>query len=293
MKSTFLDRILAKIDKIDPQNLQTHFLDLARDKGVMEAVFQAIQEGIVVLNSDGLVTYVNKAAEQLLNMLPGTSTGKPISRYLPGIDWQRVLDLDAGEWSKIINYDVELAQPERKFLSMYVAPLDKNSQSTDGPAAGANALLIMLRDMTNDRQVEADAMESERLNAVKLLAAGVAHEIGNPLNSLSIHLQLMERSISSLPPNAQEGIREPLSVAKEEIARLDLIITQFLRALRPSKPEVSMCRIEEILKSTLKLMEHDIRNRNIAVEITSPNALPQVPLDPNQIKQAFFNVIKN
>jgi len=293
MKSTFLDRILAKIDKIDPQNLQTHFLDLARDKGVMEAVFQAIQEGIVVLNSDGLVTYVNKAAEQLLNVLPGTSTGKPISRYLPGIDWQRVLDLDAGEWSKIINYDVELAQPERKFLSMYVAPLDKSSQSADAPAAGANALLIMLRDMTNDRQVEADAMESERLNAVKLLAAGVAHEIGNPLNSLSIHLQLMERSISSLPPAAQEGIREPLSVAKEEIARLDLIITQFLRALRPSKPEVSMCRIEEILKSTLKLMEHDIRNRNIAVEITSPNALPQVPLDPNQIKQAFFNVIKN
>ncbi|MEI6809198.1 MAG: ATP-binding protein, partial [bacterium] len=154
-------------------------------------------------------------------------------------------------------------------------------------------LLIIMRDITLDRKLEASTMESERLNAVKLLAAGVAHEIGNPLNSLNIHLQLLERSISKLEPAEQDSIREPLNIAKEEIARLDMIITQFLRALRPSKPEVAMCRVEEVLENTLRLMEHDIRNRSINVEVTSPNALPQIPLDPNQIKQAFFNVIKN
>lgn len=293
MKSAFLDRILARIDRIDSKNLQTHFLDLANEKGLMEAIFQAIHEGIVVLNAAGLISYTNKAAEQLLNMPPESSIGRPVSRYLPGIDWQRVLDLDAGEWSKIINYDVELTQPERKFLSMYVVPLDRAPQATATPAANEKGLLIMLRDITRDRRLEASAMESERLNSVKLLAAGVAHEIGNPLNSLNIHLQLIERNIGNLRPSERDVIREPLSTAREEVARLDMIITQFLRALRPSKPEMTMCRVEEILESTLRLMEHDIRNRNIGVEIASPNALPQIPLDPNQIKQAFFNVIKN
>lgn len=293
MKSAFIDRILARIDRIDPQNLQTHFLDLAREKGLMEAIFQAIHEGVIVLNSAGLITYANNSAEQLLNMPSEAAIGKPVSRYLPGIDWQRVLDLDAGEWSKIINYDVELTQPERKFLSMYVVPLDRAPQVTPAPVADENGLLIILRDITLDRKLEASTMESERLNAVKLLAAGVAHEIGNPLNSLNIHLQLLERSIGKLQPAEQDNIREPLNIAKEEIARLDMIITQFLRALRPSKPEVTMCRVEEILENTLRLMEHDIRNRSIRVEVTSPNALPQIPLDPNQIKQAFFNVIKN
>lgn len=293
MKSAFIDRILARIDRIDPQNLQTHFLDLAREKGLMEAIFQAIHEGVIVLNSVGLITYANNSAEQLLNMPSEAAIGKPVSRYLPGIDWQRVLDLDAGEWSKIINYDVELTQPERKFLSMYVVPLDRAPQATPAPVADENGLLIILRDITLDRKLEASTMESERLNAVKLLAAGVAHEIGNPLNSLNIHLQLLERSVGKLQPAEQDSIREPLNIAKEEIARLDMIITQFLRALRPSKPEVTMCRVEEILENTLRLMEHDIRNRSIRVEVTSPNALPQIPLDPNQIKQAFFNVIKN
>ncbi|MEI6970761.1 MAG: ATP-binding protein [bacterium] len=293
MKSSFLDRILSRIDRIDPQNLQMHFLDLARDKGLMEAIFQAIQEGIVVINSTGLITYTNRAAEQLLNMPQDASAGRPIARYLPGIDWQRLLDLDAGEWSKIINYDIELTQPERRSLSMYVVPLDRDSPATPPGVPSDKGLLIMLRDITRNRKQEASAMESERLKAVKLLAAGVAHEIGNPLNSLNIHLQLIDRTLAGLKPDDQESISEALKIAKEEVSRLDVIITQFLRALRPSRPELSMCRIEDILESTLRLMEHDIRNRNISVVISSPDALPQLPLDPNQIKQAFFNVIKN
>lgn len=293
MKSAFLDRILARIDRIDPQNLQTHFLDLAREKGLMEAIFQAIREGVIVLNSAGLITYVNKASEQLLNISSESAVGRPVARYLPGIDWQRVLDLDAGEWSKIINYDVELTQPERKFLSMYVVPLDSTPQEAPEPLTKESGLLIIIRDITLDRRQEASTMESERLNAVKLLAAGVAHEIGNPLNSLNIHLQLIDRAINRLGPEEQESLREPINIAREEVARLDMIITQFLRALRPSRPELAMCRVEEVLESTLRLMEHDIRNRNIGVEVTSPNALPQIPLDQSQIKQAFFNVIKN
>jgi len=286
MKSAFLDKIVERIDRIDPKNLQGHFLHLAQEKGLMEAIFQALHEGVVVLDANGKVSYINKSAERMLGIQSDTALGRPASRYLKGIDWDRVLDLDAGEWSKMINYELELNYPERRFLSLYVAPLSTEEDSPKG-------LLIMLRDITKDREAEASALESERLNAVRLLAAGVAHEIGNPLNALNIHLQLIGRQIEQLPPNNRDSIRESLDIAREEVARLDMTITQFLKALRPGFPDLALSSIEEILKSTLKLLEHDIRNRNIRVGISSPSAVPRIPVDPHQISQAFFNVIKN
>jgi signal transduction histidine kinase len=140
---------------------------------------------------------------------------------------------------------------------------------------------------------EVSTLESERINAVKLLAAGVAHEIGNPLNALSIHLQLIDRELEQLDEHHRDSLRELLSVARKEVSRLDLIITQFLRAIRPSKPKLFPARIETLLKETLSLLKHDIQSRDIRVQINSPSDLPRIRVDRQQMKQAFFNVIKN
>src|SRR5437667_5160439 len=97
---------------------------------------------------------------------------------------------------------------------------------------------MILRDITESRRTAQQTIESERLNALTLLAAGVAHEIGNPLNSLHIHLQLMERKAQKLDGEAAAELRESIDVARSEVSRLDSIVTQFLRAVRPSKPHL-------------------------------------------------------
>jgi len=286
VESGFLDKLIERLDRLDPESLQAHFLRLAQERGLLETIFQSIQEGVIVIDGSGKVSYANRAAEHLMGFDLRSVKGRPVSKYLEEIDWDRVLKLDVSAWSKMISREIEITYPQHRFLSFYVVPLSAD-------AAGEPGAVVMLRDVTREREEEADLVESERINAVKLLAAGVAHEIGNPLNALDIHLQLLDREIGRLPEKEKTELKELVSVARTEVSRLDLIITQFLRAIRPAKPKLVPSRIDSLVKETLALLKQEIQNRRIEVEIDCPEQMPKVPVDRGQMKQAFFNVIKN
>jgi len=152
----------------------------------------------------------------------------------------------------------------------------------------------IFRDVTRDRETTEESIESERMKALTLLAAGVAHEIGNPLNAVTIHLQLLERELEELADESmRENLTELVEVSKREVHRLDRIITQFLRAIRPSLPDRKPVEMERMLDETLELMQHEVSNRRILVEREQAKGLPTVPADETQVKQAFFNIIKN
>jgi two-component system, sporulation sensor kinase E len=286
MKSGFLDKLIARLDRLDPESVQTHFLRLAKEKGLLETIFQSIQEGVVVLDGKGVITYTNRAAGELLGFSREAAVGKPMNRYLRDIEWDRVLELDPREWIKLSSHQIEVRYPEPRYLSFYVVPLSALESSEKGA-------VIILRDVTHDRKQEASLVESERLNAVRLLAAGVAHEIGNPLNALNIHLQLLDRELKKIDPRNRNTLVEYVDVARTEVARLDLIITQFLKAIRPSKPTLAKTAITGVLKEILELLKQEIDNRGAHVELEIPADLPPILLDKDQIKQAFFNIIKN
>jgi signal transduction histidine kinase len=152
---------------------------------------------------------------------------------------------------------------------------------------------MILRDITESRRSVQQTIESERLNALTLLAAGVAHEIGNPLNSLNIHLQLMERRVGNLESPTREELQESIDIARAEIGRLDSIVTQFLRAIRPSKPQLHPENINTIVDESVRFFAPEIQDRDIVVEQELRSDLPLLELDGEQMKQAFYNIIKN
>jgi two-component system, sporulation sensor kinase E len=302
IRSVFLDKLIDRLDRVDPESLQAHFLHLAQERGLLETIFQSIQEGVLVMDSEGKLSYANRAAGALLGFNPETATGRPITRYMHEIDWDRILDFDEGEWSKLITREIEITYPEHRYVSFYVVPLSADDIDASG-------VVVILRDVTKDRLQEASVLESERLNAVKLLAAGVAHEIGNPLNALNIHLQLLDREMHAVRAGlGGEGAEAPepaaladeigdlqelVDVARNEVSRLDLIITQFLRAIRPAKPDMKPVLIQTVLEEALTLLRHEVANRDIDIEIVCPESLPTIHVDRDQIKQAFFNLTKN
>jgi len=306
MKSGFLDKLIERLGRIGPEDVQNYLLQLAQEKGLIETVFNAIQEGIIVTDAKGRITYVNDAACELFGLEAETSIGKRLDERVRGLDWKSLAQSEGA-----ISRDMEIFYPANRFLNFYIVPLMIERRTPVAGIADPGQVkasktgihdpgysepvghAIILRDITESRRSTEKTIESERFNALTLLAAGVAHEIGNPLNSLHIHLQLMERKVRKLDGKVKEELQEAIAISRAEITRLDSIVTQFLQAIRPSKPVLHPENVNAIVEEAVRFFAPEIEDRDIVVEQELRSDLPLLELDRDQMKQVFYNVIKN
>ena len=282
MKGSFLDKLISKLDSFDSNNMQAFILHLAKDKGFLETIFNTIKEGILVIDRFLSIEYANKSAVDMLG-IPDNITDQKISTFLRDIDWNRILQEDEEEWYRMSRQEIKVLYPKRRIINFYIVPHEDEHELAT----------IILNDITESRQSELENFESEKIELISMLAAGVAHEIGNPLNSLNIHLQLLERYLQDKDKSDDDEAMEMINVAKSEVKRLDLIITQFLSAIRPTKPNMKNVDLKDLIIATLSFMQNEIEDRSIKVKYQWPEILPEINGDSNQLKQAIYNLIKN
>ena len=292
MNSVFLDKLIERIGRVRPQDLESYLTRLADEKGFLETIFNAIHEGVIVTDLQGRVSYLNRGACELLGLDRELSMGRPVRECLRGIAWEQLLGL-----GKVVSRDVEVFYPQHRFLNFYVEPMFLEKPAAKHLAGGFErepvGFAVILRDITEHRRSTEETIHSERLSALTLLAAGVAHEIGNPLNSLNIHMQLLERKLRRLPEDSRGDLQDLLAVAKGEVERLDAIVQQFLGAIRPAHLEVGLENINSLICESVEFLSPEISDREVQVEQCLRKDLPLAVVDKTQIKQAFFNIIKN
>jgi two-component system, sporulation sensor kinase E len=280
MKAGFLDKLLLRFDRLPPEEMQSFLLRLVQEKGFFEQVFEALEEGVIICDAEGRITFVNRAACKFFGLDPDTAAGKPLEEAVRGIHWPA-----PRHRRDTISRDIEVFYPEHRFLNFYLRPVD------DAQADAGHVMLI--RDLTQSRRLTEEQIETERLNALTMMAAGVAHEVGNPLNSLNIHLQVLEKKLKKADASIYLQVKEQCDVARGEIQRLDFIIEQFLRAIRPAKPVFEMADLNKVIESAVQFLAPELKDRRIATRLQLHEALPLLRLDANQLKQAFYNLIKN
>jgi signal transduction histidine kinase len=281
-KHSSLDRVLGRLDQLDETNLHNLVQRLARERAMLEAVFNTLQEGVLVINGDGVIEYANESAERLVG-LRQPAAGESLWRLVPGLH-DSLGAQDAG--TPLVTREFELAYPSPRLVRLYMVPF------ADGVDGRRQA--IILSDITAERKSTAELIENERISSVLLLAAGVAHELGNPLNSLTIHLQLIDRKLKKLRASKEtRSLEDSIKICRDEVTRLDGIIRNFLEAIRPRPPDLTELYLPALLEEVLSFQAREIADRGIAIEVEMPAGTPVIMADRDQLKQVFFNLIKN
>ncbi|HRJ47676.1 MAG TPA: ATP-binding protein [Opitutaceae bacterium] len=287
-KHASLDRVLGRLDSLDSVNLANLVQRLARERGLFEDIFNTLQEGVLVIASDGEIEYANTAAHRLIGLGDDGLAGQVLWRLVPGLRPSLGVSLDDDAALPVVAREFELSYPEPRTVRLYMVPFRSDGR------AGERRFAVILTDVTRDKQTTEARIEDERTSSILLLAAGVAHELGNPLNSLTIHLQLIGRRLKKLKAGREtESLAESIRVCEEEVKRLDGIITNFLEAIRPRPPDLAELNLADVLAEVLAFEQRQLADRGIIMEAETAGDLPPVLADRNQVKQVFFNLLKN
>lgn len=283
-----LDRVLGRLDQLDTVNLTNLVQRLARERGLFEDIFNTLQEGVLVISPEGEIEYANASAHRMIGLNADELSGQMLWRLVPGLRPSLEPSLQDGALP-VIAREFELTYPEPRTVRLYMVPF-AGSEPGEG-----RRYAVILTDVTRDKESTEEMLENERTSSILLLAAGVAHELGNPLNSLNIHLQLIERKLKKLQTAAKnvDALTDSIKVCQDEVGRLDGIINNFLEAIRPQPPDLADVHVLEVLDDVLQFHQSELENREIRVDVEAEPDLPIIMADRNQLKQVFFNVIKN
>lgn len=277
-----LDKVLGRLDQLDATNLHNLVQRLARQRALLEAVFNMLQEGVLVIDAEGMIDYANESAAKLIG-LKDPAAGESLWRLVPGL---RESLGDVGT-APVATREFELTYPLPRLVRLYRVLFED-------PLGGGLRAAIILSDITVEKQSTAELIENEKTSSILLLAAGVAHELGNPLNSLTIHLQLIDRKLKKLKASREtRSLEDSIKVCRDEVTRLDGIIKNFLEAIRPRPPDLGEVYLPELIGDVLQFEGRELADRGIAVEAELPAGTPVIMADRDQLKQVFFNLVKN
>jgi PAS domain S-box-containing protein len=300
----FIKRALTKLNKLTPAQVEELLNSAAEEVSRLETVIDSLADGILVLDENHCLVMANKFVERIL----------PLSKFegSPAPVWKAVQDERVVEFfqeslisgDKVVEREIDVEyMGVQRLLSISILPLVENFRITGS--------LIYIEDITEKRGREVRLRRAENLASLTTLAAGVAHEIKNPLGSISIHIQLIQKVMDANkklyfqahPEESMESEVGPikyfhlfdryLDVVNEEIDRLNHIVVDFLFAVRPMTLEPREGDINKLITDLADFVSLELEKENIICHLDLDRELPLLRFDERCLKQALLNLIKN
>lgn len=284
----FVSRALDKIEQLDIRQIEQLIRREDAHITTLEHVLDNLPQGVVLIDSEKKVVYIN----QFAIMLPPIKRlksyeGVPLSNII--LD-KNVLSYLNVEFNKI-GYNEE----DNEFNYQWgeeVKTIQLTVEQTDTFDGDGYAYILVFNDITVSRRNEARLRRSENLASMTTMAAGVAHEIKNPLAAMSIHLQLLNKAFERKETLTIDDASRYIDVLSEEIERLNSIVVDFLFAVRPMDTQLKVTSISKAVNEICNFVEPEL-NENRVQLIREIKSTPKVELDNNLFRQALLNIIKN
>ena len=293
--SGFYRRALSKINRFTLEQCKELLVSVSNEAIRLETVLDSLPSGILVCDEKHSLIKANNSALRLLplthleggplwDIVPDDALADFFRQVLPKGDrvLEREMSVDA--------HHADSAQKHHRLLSISVYPLVEKKRITGS--------LVYIDDITEKRSREIRLRRAENLASLTTLAAGVAHEIKNPLGAISIHLQLLRKALSKKDNAASGSQHEPLfekyfNILNEEVDRLNRIVVDFLFAVRPMTLELREGNLNPLLAELADFIRAEMEQAGIRLLLELDEKLLPVLFDERYMKQVLLNLFKN
>lgn len=282
-KAPFLNKVLNRLDRLDKEAIRNYVVDLARRAENYHEILNRIPVGIILIFSDKRIQFINDQALHWLGLIRNDiSEKKKIEEIIPDAGLRNFFS--AGMPDKI-HEDMRIYEPREMDLRLVMMPLD---------GTGENNTLCVLLDNTVEKTRDRESERAARHESLFRMAAGIAHEIGNPLNSINIHLNLLQREVAGLSEGrTKDFLSRTSSILLSETKRLDGIVRNFLKAARRPPLRFKYEDLNNIAREAIDFFRPELEGKGISIYLQPDDELPQFLMDRQRLHEIFVNLIKN
>lgn len=281
----FIDKVLNRIDRLDRKELEQYFRELGDRHRMLTRSVDAIPSGMVVFDAHTRVLLMNQTARNILGIPDSASKKWVLQSLVADEKWREMISASLRDGSSFLHREVEVFAPRPLVLEVSLVPLaDKTGLAQN---------ILVFTDVTHFRDSDRNARKREKIESIMTLAQAIAHEIGNPLNSIGIQLKLFQKEAAQLSGKNKERIDRTVRILLDETSRLDRIIRQFLSLSRPPAVRFRKVNINEILRNVIEFLAPELRAAKIVYALELSKEVSAFLADPDLLYRAFLNLTKN
>ena len=287
MANKLLSKVIDDLGSLPSGELEKLVRLQMDEADMLEGIIGSLPEGHIVFSPEQRIVFINNAAYHLL---PSDRR----RRMKPGLKAEELLiDQDVKKFILAVFSGNEKAEPQDFAFSKGNEIRTERVSFTFLSLPGGRYTDVVIRDITEEIMNETRLRRSESLASMTTMAAGIAHEIKNPLAAMKIHLHLMRKTLKTKGSIDSDGAERYLSVLDEEIDHLNKIAVDFLFAVRPMNIELRLGSIESVVNDLITFLSPEADEKNIEVVSDVEKFLPRIEMDSRYLRQSLLNIVEN